>query len=411
MTIGKSRYGRNEILSAYVYSQTGIYRTPKQCGSKTQQVALHRDKLLALQCKGVSEPDRQRALEELTPVLEQHILPKKASPSKRFNSLPGTPYTSTPRVRKFRSLKCNTPFYPSSFTLTSKWAESMCSLGVNPSILPQLLSENVQAYSSYTLLSKSGRSGIPMLLVHGTVQCTAKDPRVCFSTAVSIPGATEVEVLTEAALPSGRSPLHTIQAAPLINHEFCASVAYDVLSGSQVDGGQTPVAVTDFGILQRFRAAGSKGQAMTDTLIVLYSLDVTLTNTGPTNAVNIFRVVDNAIPSSGSSSPKMPSMGHCVFSEAMPPSLHPKFWSPTLPHCQPEAESQQSDHLSSYSSPISTSFSENLPSPPIEIQAAEVYMPRPRHSDSITTSSLAAWNKLDDTSPPYNYSNRSLLLA
>ncbi|KAG8940783.1 hypothetical protein FRC00_012805 [Tulasnella sp. 408] len=281
------KYGRNEIIALYLYQQTGVLRSPRQCGSKLQHL---------FTCEEISE----YILVHVLKLCGIHQYRAPSSPSLTESAVEN--YQPAPDASKREEiLTCLLPLVPLLRSAQAERPPTPPPRKGRPYSGPK--AENIKITSgatstSFSLLGYSARTD-PAAIISGAAALELSDmvPRTPVLKAhivlppnldvdswsgvhieLAVPGANSVEYHTLTWIAETSGPDCLVKATPTTGSRFTSPVAPGSLSdilrvwSSEQQRRQL---MPDVSVVQRFKARRKGGKMNKDDfVVVVYSLEV-----------------------------------------------------------------------------------------------------------------------------------------
>ncbi|KAG8956858.1 hypothetical protein FRC04_000336 [Tulasnella sp. 424] len=255
------KYGRNEIISLYLYQQTGILRSPRQCGSKLQHLYTCEEIKSAVE-NYQPAPDASKRDELLV-----HLLPLVPSLRSAQAERPPTPPPRKGRPYsgpKAEFIKISSGATSASFSLLGYAARTDPAAIISGAVALELsdLAPRTPVLRAHVVLP-------PNLNVElwGGIQIE-----------LVVPGANSVEYHTLTWIAEASGPDCLVKATPTAGARFIAPVAPgslpDILRVWSSEERRRQL-MPDVSIVQRFRARRKGGKMNKDDFVVIvYSLEI-----------------------------------------------------------------------------------------------------------------------------------------
>lgn len=255
------KYGRNEIISLYLYHQTGVLRSPRQCGSKLQHLFTCEEIKSAVE-NYQPAPDASKREEILTHLLPLVPLLRSAQAER--------PPTPPPRKgRPYSGPKAETITITAGATSTS-----FSLLGYSARTDPAAIISGAAALELSDMVPRT-----PVLKAHIVLPPNLDaDSWSGAHIELAVPGANSVEYHTLTWIAENSGPDCLVKATPTSGSRFTSPVAPGSLSdilrvwSSEEQRRQL---MPDVSVVQRFKARRKGGKMNKDDfVVVVYSLEV-----------------------------------------------------------------------------------------------------------------------------------------
>ncbi|KAG8899926.1 hypothetical protein FRB99_006354 [Tulasnella sp. 403] len=361
-----SKYGRNETLCLYVLHKTGVYRSPRQCGSKLQHLFTSEDIRKAMDSRpGVDDATREAVLLEILPLL---------STSRKLAASEGNPTSPSERKAPPRTKPYNGPS-PLSIRLSYDTVSIRHNfIGSSRTSSPITDETNLPwgfSIGPVAAVLAGLPSYAPVLATH-IVLPPAIDVTTWsgISAELLVPGANNIEYDTFAFIANAPAPENRVKALAMPGAAFMFPVAPGFLTDILkvwVDDSQRRQLVPDITIIQRFRARKKGGKmSRDDFLAIVYTLEMAET---PHDVTASFRTVPKDLLKSTPTTSSTCSPDSSILAFPNPHYSHDTFsYSPDVSHYPSIEPSTPLPH----------------PAPPVWFEV-ELKMPKPVRKPSFPT--------------------------